>query len=239
MALDPAATPSPLEVLRAVIAHELREVHKTLVGVVVKYNPTTQRADVQPVIRTPTPSENGDEFQEHPVIPNVPVRFPGGKGFTIIWPLEPGDFVDLHFQDEDHSAWRVTGQTSDPLVLDRHGMFAYCTPGARPDTDPNEDGAASETRLILGREGANLQIRIDATHIELGKNPSDFAALASLVNARIAALETHVENLRNAYDGHEHGYTDNSAPMTTAGFSPAIPALPAGSSVASTVVKCA
>jgi hypothetical protein len=238
MGHDPAATHSDLEVIRAVIASELREVHKTVVAKVVKYDAAKQRADVQPVMRAPVTDETGEDvFQEHPVIPNVPVRFPGGKGFIILWPLEPGDFVDLHFQDEDHSTWRVTGQTSDPLVLDRHGMFAYCTPGARPDVSPNADGADSDTRLIIGREGGTLQIRIDSTHIELGKAPADWVALANLVNARFATLEGHVNAIRQAYNGHTHAETGTTTSAPDAGQQ--VGAMGAVSSVASTVVKCA
>lgn len=231
MASDPTSDPSLLEVMRAVIAAELREVHTTLPGVVTAYDPVTQRAHVQPVIRAVEPDGT---FADRPVIPHVPVRFPYGKGFTLIWPLEPGDHVDLHFVDDDPSAWRNTGQMSDPLFLARHGMFAYATPGCRPDgKNPNADGAASATRLVIGREGGSLQIRIDSTNIELGKAPTDYVALASKVDARLDEVAAYLESVKSWAAAHVHSAGGSGTPTTALGDVSATP------SVASTVVKCA
>jgi hypothetical protein len=72
--------------------YAMTDVHTALPGVVVKYDPQTRRADVQPSLTRKLP---GEKFLKFPVIPDVPVMFPGSKKYTLHFPLEEGDEVLL------------------------------------------------------------------------------------------------------------------------------------------------
>lgn len=77
-------------------------------------------------------------------------------------------------------------------------------------------------------------VSLDANAVTLGQGASDYVALATLVLAAIARLET-------AYNTHQHvGAAGFSAPTTTPTIL-LVPALisPATTTVASTKVKCA
>lgn len=193
MSLDGAASVELDEAIRAAIEKDRHALHTTMPGLVVNYNATTQRADIQPVIRAINGGDTDAAPEDHPLIPNVPVRFPRGGGFMVTFPLVPGDHVDLHFQEADASAWRTSGQTSDPLQTVRHSMsFAYATPGACTEDDTPVD--TSTTDLIIGKDNSVYQVRIHPSggspYIALGKGATDFVALASLVNARLDAIQT-------------------------------------------------
>lgn len=188
MASDPAASVSLLEFTRAIVEAEASDLHTTIPGVVIKYDVATQTADVQPIVRAHA-LDADVPTEEHPILPNVPVRFPGGGGFIVHFPLAPGDHVDLHFMQADPSAWRSTGQMSDPVDTRRHDMsFAYATPGCRPDTAPITDASASA--LTIGRDGHAQMITVDSSFVTLGAGATEAAALASKVVACLDVIMT-------------------------------------------------
>lgn len=187
---DAAADFELEDVILAFQNSKARDTHTCIVGQVVKYNSAAQTADIQPMVRVACKNELGQSVTEtHPIMPNVPIRWPNFGGFMIIGPLSVGDFVDVHFMESDPSLWRTTGQLSDPLDLRTHSLsFAFATPGARPDTSPLTDPGAA---LVIGNQGTPVQMVIDGTHITLGSGSgSDFIALAGLVNTALASIRT-------------------------------------------------
>jgi hypothetical protein len=122
-------------------------------------------ATVRVGVRRLVPAEDNeyeDVPEELPVIPGVRVMWPAGRGFEIRGTLLPGDPVLLLVCDRDISAWLRSGSVSDPEDSRVHswGGGVVAIPGLR------HDGATFTPA------------------------PVDAAALASRVDAIVAALKT-------------------------------------------------
>jgi hypothetical protein len=102
-------------------------------GVVVAYDPATQKADVQPMVQRRRYVENGSFLDDRlPVIPSVPVEFGGSGKWDLIHDLEVGDRVTLHCFQDSLDAWLSSGDEAPGSDLKR-GALADCTatPGGR------------------------------------------------------------------------------------------------------------
>jgi hypothetical protein len=64
------------KLLRETFEYSMSDVHLCIPGVVEKYDPKTRRADIQPSFKRKMP---GGKFMDFPMVPDVPVRFPGTK----------------------------------------------------------------------------------------------------------------------------------------------------------------
>lgn len=101
--------------LRESFEYSMTNVHTAFPAVVVKYDASTRRADVQPSIKRKLPS---GEYMDFPVIPDAPVLFPGTKKYTIHFPLEKDDEVLCVIMERGTDKWRDSGasavEESDP-----------------------------------------------------------------------------------------------------------------------------
>lgn len=141
-------------VIRTAIDTRLSAVGSALPGVVVSYSSGSQTATVRPGVHRLVPStneEDQDVVEPLPVIHNVPVCWPRGRGFACIGTLQPGDPVLLVCMDRDISGWRDSGDASEPEdARVHHWSSAVAIPGLVPNTSPftpPADGAALAARL--------------------------------------------------------------------------------------------
>lgn len=166
-----------------------------LPGRVEAYDATTQKATVKPLLRRRHEDEDGAvSYVPRNPISNVPVVFPGGGGYRLIFPLAVGDTVLLVFGDESMDAWLSKGGDADPADVRRHSLTdAICIPCLRSFATPWSD--APSGKVAFGKNGSNNQIQITATEIHLGPNPLDAVALASKVDSELdkiwSALNAH------------------------------------------------
>ena len=111
--------------------YQTANLHTAFPGVVVKYDAEKRRADIQPSIKRKLPS--GD-FADFPVIPDVPVLFPGSKQYTLCFPLEKDDEVLCVFMERGTDSWRNTGgsgiEEDDPRRFSL--MDCVAVPGLQP-----------------------------------------------------------------------------------------------------------
>lgn len=169
----------------------LADLHTSLPGKVVKYDPSTQKADVQPLIKERYADENGAmQARELPVIPAVPVQFPGAGGYRITFPVNVGDTGLIVFSEASLDKWLVSGGTVDPADDRRHDLTdAVFLPGLR---DFGHALASAPTdRATFGKDDG-LQIHVDPTLISIGSNSAaqlEFAALGD-------AIQTYLQNLQ-------------------------------------------
>lgn len=109
-------------------------------GTVVSYDEGSRTASVQPGVHRLVPlyeDEDLDGLEIIPIIQNVPVMFPIGRGFRIDATLEQGDPVLLVCLDRDNSGWLDNGQPSppaDPRL--HHWSNAVAIPGLLPTLNP-------------------------------------------------------------------------------------------------------
>lgn len=202
-----SANASLAEVLSLVLESREAALSKTLPGTVVTYDAATKTALVRPGVHRRVPSfddPDEDEIEELPAIPNVPVMWPQGRGFSIVPTvgLLPGDPVLLLCCDRDISGWLRTGVPSEPDDARSHSWgSAVAIPGLVHDSYTNA--------------------------------PADALALASLVSARVTALQAKLDTLISKFNLHTHPVSGALAGATLTLETP----LGALGSVASSIAK--
>ena len=177
------------------------DLHTALPGKIVRYDASTQKADVQLLIKERYADESGaTQARELPVIPAVPVQFPGAGGYRITFPVANNDTGLVVFSEASLDKWLVSGGTVDPSDDRRHDLTdAVFLPGLR---DFGHALASAPTdRATFGKDDG-LQIHISPSLVTVGSNsPADleFAALGDALQtwcgqiyAWLAALELPV-----------------------------------------------
>jgi hypothetical protein len=107
------------------IETRLRDLHTSMPGVVVSFSAAKQTAVVQPAIKrifvvrnpggTPTISQ-----VNLPLCVDVPVKFPGGGGFFLTFPVQAGDECILHFSERAIDFWFQNGGQQLPSEYRLH-----------------------------------------------------------------------------------------------------------------------
>lgn len=226
--------PDLASALEAGIAIQLAQLSVCLPVRVLSYDPTKQQVKVQPVVQR---VDDDGQVRPYPPIPACPVAFPAGGGFALSWDLVAGDEGLLIFQSAAIGQWVATGQESARPESGRRGSLSdgVFVPGIRPQTRALATLAGGG--LSLGREDASARVHIasDGTvqvkggSVEVGPSPTDFAALASLIDAHFLAQKTWL-------DAHTHTSGGPGSPTSTPVLpTPASPAPPA--TVGSATVK--
>lgn len=173
------STPSLASVLRGAIEAHMSDVHTAMPGRVETFDPATQKATVQPLVRRPYLDEDGERIPERlPVVAGVPVMFPGSGGFSLTWPVAVGDVGLLVFASCSLDRWLARGGEVDPADERRHTLSdAVFIPGLRPFSAPGP--ATHATAMVITAPG---EIHVGGT--------SALALLSELV-----ALRDHVASL--------------------------------------------
>lgn len=182
------------DIIRMEIRRALEGLHTAIPGRVVKYDPAKQTVDVELQIRLPTIGADGEvEWSDlPPSLPGVPLLVQGGGGYFVAVPLQAGDPVIVHATHADMSQWIYSGQGASEGPQTRlHGLGStFAVAAVRPLPEVFADLSATELRL--GKDGSDLQVRIDGTSINLGAATTSFVALADKVDQCMTALKTHV-----------------------------------------------
>ena len=173
--IDRERNPDSLaEVLRFTISQWVKlNVHTALPGIVSYYDNEIRRADVTAAIRTVM--TDGTEKERAPLF-NVPVLFPSGGGYTMTFPVSPGDGVLLVFNERSISTWKQTYQLSTPAL--RHILSyddAVAVAGFGPlNVTPASSGASMQSvdgseYITLNNGGVEIKhsgnVNIDAGSI--------------------------------------------------------------------------
>ena len=168
------------------------DLHTALPGKIVRYDASTQKADVQLLIKERYNDESGaTQARELPVIPAVPVQFPGAGGYRITFPVANNDTGLVIFSEASLDKWLVSGGTVDPSDDRRHDLTdAVFLPGLR---DFGHALASAPTdRATFGKDDG-LQIHISPSLVTVGSNsPADleFAALGDALQTWCGQIYT-------------------------------------------------
>jgi hypothetical protein len=168
------------ELIRSALDSRLLDVHTSLPGRVKAYDAATQTADIEIVVNRAEADSKGRTVSEvFPVIPNVPIAWARGGGYSMQFPLSAGDHVWLLFSEASTAQWRVSGEVSDPGDLERHGLsYPIALPCIAPDAEALPVAAGA---LVTVPSGGSLSVS------EAGGAPSP-VAMASKVDANFNAI---------------------------------------------------
>lgn len=183
------------EAIKAICRAHIAGIRTQIPGKVVRYDDTTQRADVEVSVRDFYFTEEDPgvpQYEDMPILQNVPVRWPRAGDWFLSFPLSPGDRVWIEFAERSLSEWKANGDTASPRDLARHAEWATCSVGGYPEDEPlaSGDAAARSAGVVIGKAGTNFQIRIGTTEIKIGAAASDFVALKSLVETELNKIKT-------------------------------------------------
>lgn len=124
--------PTLAELLGSVVSTALGAVNTAIPARVVAFYPEERKADVQPLIRKQM--ADGSTI-EYPVIPSVPVQYPGSSNSLFYFPLVKGDPLLLVFCQTSTDTWLFseTGGIVEPQDNHRFNITdAFAIPGVFP-----------------------------------------------------------------------------------------------------------
>jgi hypothetical protein len=181
--------------LEAVRGRVLRDLRVAVPAEVTRYDATHQLVDVRPLLADWFPSEGENVEQAFPpIVPNVPVVFPGSGGYRLTFPVAVGDTLLLVVSDRSLDAWLDQGGRQAPDDLRRHNLSdAVAIPGLH-DNRHAWTGAATD-HVTLGKDGGP-QVHLKATTIELGSSATQAAvngsAFMTALDTMLKALDTYL-----------------------------------------------
>jgi hypothetical protein len=174
-------TPTMASAIRDAARDMAESLATALPGRVALWDPLTGTATIEAGLRRPVRRLNGGvSYEDLPLLPGVPLLFPGAPGQGISWLPLPGDPVLLVCCQWDPSGWSG-GSPSDPQDLRTHHL-----------------GHAFAIPVALGATTTPATLTLDASAtIQLGAAAVQPVALAPLVLAELAAIKT-------VFDIHVH-----------------------------------
>lgn len=188
-----ARTPSFAEVLEDLVSRRLDDVHTAMPGMVEAFDTATLCVDVRLQLKERVTTETGAILdQAYPVAVNVPVVFPGGGGFRLVFPLRRGDGVLVVFAEASIGLWQALGG-EQPVGTPRRFSLAdaIAIPGLNPSTTP-WDGAPADGLSIGSDSGPGIVLR--PTAVELGAREGQPATEAVVLgNAYRSAEDAAVD----------------------------------------------
>lgn len=198
--------PTNTEVLNAAIAKRLLELHTIMPGQILAYNPDERTAKVQPCPRRKF--RGSADSVPLPVLPRVPVAFPGGGGMCITWPLLPGDSCLIGFAERDLEKWADDGGVYDPLTNRRHNLSDGIVLPLVATRSVNQE--ANATELLIGKADGTAMIKINIATGEIS------LASASVKLQAGEALGNFLTTLHSAIAGWTPVPNDGGAALKTA-----------------------
>lgn len=107
----------------------LLDVHTSLPGIIIDFDPSTRTATVQPAIQRVFVERNGEPKPMNlPPCVDVPVYFPAGGGFEMTFPVAAGDHCLLAFSERCIDNWFASGGVEPPDDYRQHDLsdaFAF------------------------------------------------------------------------------------------------------------------
>jgi hypothetical protein len=202
--------------IRNAFTNMLKEVHTTIPGSIVSFDPVTQSAEVQISIRRIYIANQADGTEtktpvEVPMLINVPVIFLRGGGWCITFPVKPNDECIVHFSERAIDTWRKNGDIQNPKDWRMHDYSdAIC-----------QVGLSSEPNVITNFDNTNMQIRNEEGDVSITINEDKSINVESLSVNINSASATFTGNLQVDGDINVSGSADIGGSIDITGTSTA------------------
>lgn len=183
--------------LKRLIDLSISEIHTTTIGVIQSFNPETQTVVVQPAIKKVITNEDQTTIiytaDNHPLLVNVPVVFPGGGDWFMTFPIKEGDECLIFSMERSIGNWMENGGVQAPSNYKRKLSFkdAIVMVGLNSKASSLPSFNAEEPEL-RNRSG-DIKITMTETGVNL---------IGDTDNAvRYSALEEAYNELNNKFNG--------------------------------------
>lgn len=127
---------------------------------VVSYDAQKQTISAQPTIKAYVLQKDGtSKATEYPVIPDIPVQFPGAGGQTMTFPVKAGDECLLNFCSRSQDSWQQSGGVQAPMDTGMNNLsnaFAMLGFRSNPRALQNVSTTATEVRSDDGNTKISL-----------------------------------------------------------------------------------
>lgn len=153
--------------LKTALSGWQRGIWTALPGIIIDFNPADCTATVQPAINAVILKQDpktGAQTQANttlPVLPKVPVVFPGGGGFGLTFPIAKGDEVLVVFASRCIDAWWQSGGTQGQIEQRAHDLSdGIAIAGLR--SVPRVPGSISASSVQLRSDDGSTHVEIAA-----------------------------------------------------------------------------
>jgi hypothetical protein len=187
----PSRLSDPTEAVGGALYQFARDMRCAIPGTIVSFDPNTQTCVVQPAIQepimlpaavpataptqttAPDPSTYVPKLVTIEPLQDVPIVFPRAGGYSITFPVQPGDEVLLVFADACIDGWFQSSGVQAPMEWRRHDLsdaFALFGPWSQP-------------RRLANYSTSSMQIRSDDGNVVI-----DLASGAATITAPAITL---------------------------------------------------
>ena len=153
-------TPDISTLLRGALEGKQATMWTALPAQVISFNAAAMTVDAQPTIKGVQNDENGNSQQvDLPVLPDLPVVFPGGGGFTLTFPIKEGDECLVVFASRCIDGWWQSGENApapDNRMHDLSDGFAMVGPRSQVNTISNINTENVELRADDGQSFVSI-----------------------------------------------------------------------------------
>ncbi|MBB3811468.1 Gp138 family membrane-puncturing spike protein [Pseudochelatococcus contaminans] len=150
----------PEEAFRVMLDAFRQTIQTSMIGTVVRYNKDSLTVDVQPAMKSVVRKPDGTfEKVSMPIIPGIPVSFPGGGGSILTFPVKEGDPVVLNFASRSTDAWHQSGgeqEQIDARTLDLSDAVAHVGIRSQAGLPENVSGDVTQLRTNDGKTSISL-----------------------------------------------------------------------------------
>lgn len=170
---------SPSEAIQASTRNIQSQIWTSLPGIIVSYDATKNTVTVQPAVQGwRRKQDRSVAYENLPVIPDVPVMFPRGGGYTMTFPIQAGDECEIRFQSRNIDGWWDQGDVQKPLDRRMHDLsdaMVFLGPMSQKHKIDNISTTTMQIRsddekLLIEQDGAGQKITIKSEDVVVAIN---------------------------------------------------------------------
>lgn len=152
----------PLQVLKSVVEGRQVDLWTALPGIIQTFDPATLTVTVKPSIKglvTKTDGSGMADWAEMPILPDVPVVFQHGGGYSLTFPIKPNDECLVIFSSRCIDNWWDQGGIQTQRELRMHDLsdgFAIVGPWSQKTKITKVSTTTVQLRSDDGRDYVEL-----------------------------------------------------------------------------------